>query len=70
MSSLNVPGLHLHFLSDDRQHGGHLLEACPARVRVAVQFISTLELALPMSMDYLTCNFERDIEKDLHEAEK
>ena len=25
MESINVPGLHLHFLSNDRTQGGHLL---------------------------------------------
>jgi acetolactate decarboxylase len=25
-SNLNVPGFHFHFLSDDRQRGGHMLQ--------------------------------------------
>ena len=33
LSSLSVPGLHLHFLSSDFQHGGHLLECHPTNVR-------------------------------------
>lgn len=70
MSSLSVPGLHLHFLSDDLQHGGHLLECCPRGVRVGIQAIHHLELALPLSLDYLTANFSRDVEKDLDKAEK
>jgi len=70
MASLNVPGLHLHFLSDDRQHGGHLLSCIPRQVRVGLQFIHRLELALPMTLDYLTWEFERDIRQDLEKAEK
>jgi acetolactate decarboxylase len=70
MGSLNVPGLHLHFLSADRQRGGHLLECRPSRVRAGVQLISTLELALPMSLDYLTWDFHRDTKQDLDKAEK
>jgi acetolactate decarboxylase len=70
VGSLSVPGLHLHFLSDDKQHGGHLLECRPAKVRVGVQFIQTLELALPMNLDYLTWDFRRDTDKDLNKAEK
>ncbi len=34
MSSVNVPGLHLHFLSADLQKGGHLLECRPRKIRV------------------------------------
>jgi len=70
VGSLNVPGFHLHFLSADRQRGGHLLECRPSKVRVGVQLISTLELALPMSLDYLTWDFHRDTRQDLDKAEK
>jgi acetolactate decarboxylase len=70
MSSLNVPGLHLHFLSADLQHGGHLLECIPQKLRVGIQFISRLELSLPMTLDYLTWDFQRDIKADLNKVEK
>jgi acetolactate decarboxylase len=70
MGSVSVPGMHLHFLSADRKTGGHLLECCPNGVTVGVQFLSTLELGLPMSFDYLTCDFQRDTEKDLESAER
>lgn len=70
VGSLSVPGLHLHFLSADKRHGGHLLECRPGKVRVGVQYLQTLELALPMSLDYLTWDFQRNTEKDLNKAEK
>ena len=70
MSSLNVPGLHLHFLSADRLHGGHLLECVPNKARAGIQFIHNLELSLPMSLDYLTLDFQRDVDEDLKKAEK
>jgi acetolactate decarboxylase len=70
MSSLNVPGLHLHFLSADLQRGGHLLECVPRKGRAGVQILSTLELSLPISLEYLTLDFTRDINQDLDKAEK
>ena len=69
MASLSVPGLHLHFLSADLSSGGHVLECRPRKIRVGVQFINRLELALPMSMDYLTWDFRRDTRQDLKQAE-
>jgi len=70
MASLNVPGLHLHFLSDDHTRGGHLLSCRPGSITVEVQMIHALELSLPMNHDYLTRDFERDVASDLEEAEK
>jgi acetolactate decarboxylase len=69
MSSVSVPGVHLHFLSEDLRFGGHLMECRPRNVRVAIQFIQHLELELPITLDYLTLDFKRDTAKDLEEAE-
>jgi hypothetical protein len=41
-----------------------------AQIRVGVQYISKLELALPMRLDYLTWDFRRATHQDLNEAEK
>ena len=70
MASLNVPGLHLHFLSDDRKRGGHLLECRTRRVTVEIQPVHGLELSLPLTRDYLTHDFRRDVAADLEDAEK
>ena len=70
LGSLNVPGLHLHFLSADLQHGGHLLACQPRQVRAGVQILSRVEVALPISLDYLTWDFRRDVDQDLTKAEK
>ena len=70
MSSVSVPGLHLHFISSDFQHGGHLMSCKPNGIQAGIQFIHNLEMALPISLDYLTCDFQRDTAKDLDKAEK
>lgn len=70
LSSLSVPGMHLHFLSEDRQHGGHLLECVPQKVTVGVQMIHKMELSLPMTHDYMKWDFHRNIKQDLDKIEK
>jgi acetolactate decarboxylase len=70
MSAVSVPGLHLHFLSDDLQHGGHLLECRPVQISAGIQFLHTVEIGLPMSLEYLTADFQRDVAQDLRKAEK
>lgn len=70
MSSLSVPGLHLHFLSADRQHGGHLLECVPGKIRAGIQLINKMELSLPLTSDYLKWDFHRNIRQDLDKVEK
>ena len=70
MSSLSVPGLHLHFISEDRRHGGHLLGCVPGNVTARIQIINKLELSLPMSEDFLTWDFHRNTDRDLDAVER
>lgn len=69
LGSVAVPGYHLHFLTADRRHGGHLLTCSPHGIRISLQHVPRIELGLPMTLDYLTAGFARDIEADLKEAE-
>jgi len=69
MESLAVPGYHLHFLTADRRHGGHLLACHTRNVRIAIQHLPRLNVALPVTLDYLTAEFTRDMNRDLDEAE-
>jgi acetolactate decarboxylase len=70
MSSLNVPGIHLHFISDDRTFGGHLLQCKARHATVRVQILRRLRMDLPTSLAYLTTDFSRDTADDLAKAEK
>ena len=54
IGSLSMPGHHLHFLSADRRHGGHLFQCRLKKARIAIQFVPELKLNLPMTLDYLT----------------
>jgi acetolactate decarboxylase len=69
MESLNAPGYHIHFLSEDRQHGGHLIECVPGKVRIGIQHVPKLDVGLPITLDYLTTDLTRDVGKDLDKAE-
>lgn len=53
MSSLCMPGYHLHFLTADRRHGGHMFQCQPQKVRISIQFVTELKLNLPVTLDYL-----------------
>jgi acetolactate decarboxylase len=70
MEHLNAPGYHLHFLTEDRLHGGHLISCDLKRARISVQHVPELELDLPVTLDFLTADLSRDTSKDLDKAEK
>ncbi len=70
MASLNVPGIHLHFLSEDRSFGGHLLHCQAEHAVVQVQILRRMCMDLPSSLTFLTADFTRDTAEDLEKAEK
>lgn len=69
LSSVHVAGFHLHFLSADRRHGGHLLSADTAGVTIRLQHAPAVTLELPITLDFLTMEMTRDLHADIKAAE-
>lgn len=67
--TLNVPGYHLHFLSDDRKGGGHLLQCRGTNLRLQIQREGDYHIALPETEDFLKADLRRDPSADLAKAE-
>lgn len=70
IETITAPGYHLHFLTADRQRGGHLLGCDLAAARIGIQHVPALELGLPVTLDFLTADLTRDTTGDLEKAEK
>jgi acetolactate decarboxylase len=68
--TLNVPGYHLHFLSDDRKKGGHLLQCSGSNLRLQIQREGDYRIALPETEDFLKADLRHDPAADLARAEK
>src|SRR5208282_264089 len=67
--ALNVPGYHLHFVSDDRTSGGHLLQCRGTNLRLQIQREGDYHIALPETPDFLKADLRRDPTADLVKAE-
>ncbi len=57
---LNVPGYHLHFLSQDRSVGGHVLHFSTAKARVEIDVTSQFRMALPHDPAFLSADLTKD----------
>ncbi|MBL7131679.1 MAG: acetolactate decarboxylase [Candidatus Omnitrophica bacterium] len=67
MKGINVPGYHLHFITESRNTGGHLLECQTQNVRVEIDYMSELHMILPESSRFyqvdLTKERQEEVEK-------
>jgi acetolactate decarboxylase len=68
--TLNVPGYHLHFVSADRQRGGHLLQCRGSNLRLQIQREGDYRIALPETEDFFKADLSRDPSADLARAER
>jgi len=67
--SLNVPGYHLHFVSADRTHGGHVLQCRGKHLRLQIQREGDYHIVLPETEDFLKADLRRDPTEALAKAE-
>jgi acetolactate decarboxylase len=69
-ASFSVPGYHFHFLSEDRQKGGHVLECRASDVDIEGCSINEMHVSLPETKEFLQADLMRDPVKDLLDAER
>jgi acetolactate decarboxylase len=69
-SAFSVAGYHLHFLSADRKHGGHLLDVAADALRLRVEALTDFHLALPESEAFLKADLSKNTAEELAYAEQ
>ena len=70
VKGVNVPGYHLHFLTDDRSAGGHLLDVRAKAIKVAVDLTPRFYMVLPELDSFYSTNLNKDRQKELDKVEK
>ena len=70
MQSMNAPGWHFHFISDDRTKGGHMTEGSLLRCRAAVNRISRFVVDIPDTDSFNGRDLGRDVMAAIREAER
>jgi acetolactate decarboxylase len=69
-SAFSVPGYHFHFISSDRQHGGHLLDVEAAALDLKVEALADFHLALPESEAFVKADLSKNTNDELAYAEQ
>jgi acetolactate decarboxylase len=68
--SFTVPGYHFHFLSTDRQRGGHVLECKASEATVRGCAMNEMHVSLPETEEFLKADLTLDPQGDLASAER
>lgn len=68
--SVNIRGWHLHFLSEDRSSGGHLLDIAGAGLIAQVQHLDDFRMAIPENPEFLKADLTADPSAILERVER
>jgi acetolactate decarboxylase len=70
VEGLNIPGLHLHYLTDDHAAGGHILDFSVENATVELDSTSRFTMWLPEGDQYAGYDLGEDLSGELTEVEK
>ncbi|RNL93509.1 acetolactate decarboxylase [Sinomicrobium pectinilyticum] len=69
MGRVNVPGFHLHYLSDDETSGGHVLDFVADSLYVEIDKASGFVVQSPDDERFLRADLQKDRKKEIEEIE-
>lgn len=70
VNGINVPGYHLHFISEDKTMGGHLLEVNIENATVMADQTPSFQMTLPEDEGFADLKLEEDKTEELEKVEK
>ncbi|OCL25469.1 alpha-acetolactate decarboxylase [Orenia metallireducens] len=70
VNGINVPKFHLHFITEDRTGGGHVLECQLKRGEVQIDYSSGFQLILPHSEAFRNIKLNEQSGNDLGDVEE
>ena len=68
--SIAIAGYHMHFISDDRTMGGHVLDLTAPALFVEINDVNDVHLAIPETAAFLEADLNRDNSAALDIAER
>ena len=69
MDGINMPGWHLHFLSEDRAKGGHVFDVSIREGLVKVDKITNLAINLSKEASFDTYSLKQDLQDEIKSVE-
>ena len=70
VKGVNVPGYHLHFITEDKKGGGHVLDCRIQDVTIGIDYTSGFYLTLPEASTFYETDLSKEKELELEQVEK
>ncbi len=70
VEGINLPGYHFHFISDNKNAGGHLLELIFKEGYVQVDYTTSFLMVLPANEEFFEADLSINRQKELEQVER
>jgi len=69
MKDINATGFHLHFITDDRKAGGHVLDCTARDVKIEIDYSRALDISLPDTSSFYNADLTGASGSDVKKVE-
>ena len=70
VKGINVPGYHLHFITEDKKAGGHMLECQMRNVNIDIDYTAKFFMVLPKHSEFYKVDLTKEKQTELEKVEK
>lgn len=70
VKGVNVPGYHLHFITEDRKAGGHVLDLDLESGNISIDITNSFFMELPEDGDFYKIDLSQDLQSEIELVEK
>ena len=69
MEGAHISGYHFHFLSDDKNAGGHIIDLMTDTIVIEIDTLNSYTMALPQTPDFKSFDFKKDRKEEIKSVE-
>jgi acetolactate decarboxylase len=67
---INIPGWHLHYITDDRTAGGHILDCAMVNTTMYLDISPSFRTDLPATDSFMNVSLDEDLDEELKHVEQ
>jgi len=70
MDNTNISGYHFHFLSAQKNEGGHMIDLLTDHIQIEIDVLDSYSVQVPATSDYEHFDFKKNREEDIKSVER
>ena len=70
IEGINIPGYHLHFITKNRDSGGHLIECQIQNAKIEIDYTTNFNMILNRNDEFYSADLKKNLKEELEKTEQ